>query len=517
MPPRRSRTWREARAQDLPSYQAEVKRLLAQSVRNADIFFNGSRYSLVADGSANAVCATLAQPQLVPTIYSYFGDLPHRIANEEAAVKAALAGNTGNPDLQHLGVYKADGTINDGHPLITALRGRLPLADKEIPPVQAEDLRQFIEAPPYGWDGNAAKVGLALLLRMSACRLIENGNYITDPAKPEAARVLTKEQAFRSLRVQAMQVGGGMEELKAVRDHLVALFDINKPPVIAATLHTEIGNALTALAARAKAVSDWMTTAQCPVPPAFAAGQDTAQNIANLAAPAQRLPLFLSQVDALSRYIGLLTTLENFRTTHGDTYRTYRDFYTSMVNANLDIPALRDFIRDWRTVTANATVTDPARWREIETAFHAAQRALTEKAAAWREQTERELTEAEATLPDKLRAACVPEDQLAAEQEQLAARFANVRYRLQAPPTDAIAARNALIAMQSVAAELGPALHELKARYCPAAGPNETRIAWSTLLTVTRIAGDDDLARLLSSLRAAIAPALAEHKTVVLE
>jgi hypothetical protein len=91
---------REARAHDLPSNQAEVRRLLGLAVRGAEIFFNGNRFSLVGDGTANAVRATLSLPQLVPTIYSRFSELPHRIANEEAAVKAALAGNAANADLQ---------------------------------------------------------------------------------------------------------------------------------------------------------------------------------------------------------------------------------------------------------------------------------------------------------------------------------------------------------------------------------------------------------------------------------
>src|ERR1019366_1570983 len=108
--------------------------------------------------------ATLAQPALVPTIYSRFAEVPHRIANEEAAVKAALAGNAGNPDLQALGVFRADGSINEAHPLLSTLRGQLPLAEKDLPPKPADDLRKMIEQPPYGWDGNAAKIGLALLL-----------------------------------------------------------------------------------------------------------------------------------------------------------------------------------------------------------------------------------------------------------------------------------------------------------------------------------------------------------------
>ena len=105
---------RQAKQVDLASHKAEVRRLLGQAVRGATIFFQGTPYQPAAGESPSAAIRTTLS-QILPHIYPRFADVLHRISNEETAVKAALAGNTTNSDLQALGVYRADGTLNDAH------------------------------------------------------------------------------------------------------------------------------------------------------------------------------------------------------------------------------------------------------------------------------------------------------------------------------------------------------------------------------------------------------------------
>ena len=152
--------------------------------------------------------------------------MTYRIINEETAVKAALNGNTTNTDLQNLGVYKNDGTLNDSHALISTLRGSLPQASDDQAAIPADQLRSKFERPPFGWDGNCIKVGLALLLRASACRLIVNGRTITDPNSMEAQQYLTKEQSFKTLRIQGIRTDLGMQQLQVIRGYMETIFGV---------------------------------------------------------------------------------------------------------------------------------------------------------------------------------------------------------------------------------------------------------------------------------------------------
>lgn len=507
---------RQAKAQDLPSYRDEVRRLLALAVRNGAIFFRGTRYALTPAGStAASVRETLAQPPLLPTIYSRFAELTHRVANEETAVKAALAGNSGNADLQALGVYRADGTLNESNALLSTLRGRLPLAEKDGGLLQASDLRDEMERPPYGWDGNAVKVGLALLLRASACRLAEAGKYITDPASPDALRLLTKEQSFKGLRVQGVKSDLDMETLKAVRAEMEALFG-SKPSLVAATMHAELGKALAALGERAAAIGEWAKAAQCPLPQSFAAGRQLAEELVNTTAQVQRLRAFHEQAETLRGYCTLLDNLETFRKTLGEQFTQARDFYNRMLNANLEIPALRTFLDGWRVVTKEGSITEAPRWHEIDVAYRIAQQALTEQTAAWREQAQSELAELESALPERLREAGVPDEHWEEEYATLNRRFDHVRTLLEAA-ADPVAARGAVMALQELKLELPGALQELREKYRPLPADDEKHLSWHNLLSVTRIASREDLDALVSGLRGTIEPLLDNGQIVVIE
>ena len=57
----------------------------------------------------------------------FLARLTHRVANEQTAVRAALASNVTNADLRALNVYRADGSLNEGHALVSALCLQHPL------------------------------------------------------------------------------------------------------------------------------------------------------------------------------------------------------------------------------------------------------------------------------------------------------------------------------------------------------------------------------------------------------
>ena len=216
----------QAKQVDLSNYKNDVRHLLTQAVRGGTVFFRGSLYQLIdGDSASDAVRNTLSQ--ILPGIYPSFSEVTYRITNEETAVKAALNGNTTNTDLRNLGVYKADGTLNESHPLMSTLRGSLPQVSDDQGAIAADQLRSKFERPPFGWDGNCIKVALALLLRASACRLIVNGRTITDPhAHPEASQYLTKEQSFKTLRVQGIRTDLGMPQLQAIRGYMETIFGV---------------------------------------------------------------------------------------------------------------------------------------------------------------------------------------------------------------------------------------------------------------------------------------------------
>ncbi|PDW00256.1 BREX system P-loop protein BrxC [Candidatus Chloroploca asiatica] len=507
---------RQARQVDLASHRAEVRRLLAQAVRGARLFFRGTSYDPIAgDSASSAIRNTLAE--ILPQIYARFSDMPYRITNEETAVKAALANNPSNADLRELGVYRSDGTLNDAHPLLSALRSRLPVDDQYQQFVQAEALRSDLERPPFGWDPNAVKVGLALLIRASACRLIDNSRTLSDPADPEVVQVLTKETRFRSLRVQGVRSDLTMEELREIRGYLEALFGA-RPALVQASLNTALGEKLQLSDQQAADVQRWAATARCPLPPTFESGRSLIAELLNTAAPQARLPRFREQAETLASYHNLLHQLSEYQRDHGSEFANIRDFYTSMVNAEIGLTEVNRFLSDWRVVTQERSITDSARWNEINRAYQAARQALTNQAAAWRQQAQVALSELEQTLPDRVRRAGVPAEQVDQELHALQQIYAPLQTRLTTAELNLSEARGALTALNNVTFELQQQIAELRERYAPVKPPTgEVHMALSDHVGGRRLSTPADVEQVLAELREQWLAVIEKQQIVVLE
>lgn len=502
---------RLARQIDLPELKAEVRTLLAQAVRGSSVFFRGTVYQLAAgDNAGDAVRSTLSQ--ILPTIYPRFAEVTHRIGNEQAAVRAALSKNATNTDLRALGVYRADGELNEGHALVSALRSRLPLADEDQPPLSAADLRREFEAPPYGWDGNTVKVGLALLLRASACRLIESGQVITDPSSPLADQVLTSDIRFRAIRVQGIRSDLGPPQLQAIRSALRQVFPAipNNAPLVAATLNNLLGEQLTQTAARADAILTWSATIQCPLPLAFQAGAAAVQELLNNGSVTSRLTAFGDQAEHLHAYVANVAALEHFRQAHGAAFQTLRDFYNRMVNANAGLPAVQRFLSDYRTLAHEQTITEAARWNELNHAYLAARQALEEQIAAWRQQITDRLAEVNDELEEAVRAAAVPEEQVRDEAATLSLVYEPVRRQLERDAVTYGETRALLAQMTTCDMDAREQLRELRARYTATLPPQEKHITWQALYAQpVQIESLADLDRFVGELRDTLAGHLA--------
>ena len=112
----------------------------------------------------------------------------------------------------------------------------------------------------------------------------------------------------------------------------------------------------------------------------------------NSATPSVRLTQFQEQWETLLHYTQLLQELMVFQREHSAEFLTMRDFFSSMVNADAPLPELRRFITDWRTVTNERSITEPARWNELMQTNHAAQQAVTNQIAAWQQEARQNYT-----------------------------------------------------------------------------------------------------------------------------
>lgn len=507
----------QAKLSDVTSYKKQVLSSLAQAVRGGTVFFRGTLYQLMdGDNASSAVRNTLKE--LLPVIYTRFEEVPHRIASEENAVRAALSGNTTNSDLKALGVYKLDGTLNESNVLFVTLRAKLPQADADEGAINADQLRTLFEQPPYGWDGHCVKVGLALLLRASVCRLIEGGRTFTDPSNSEVVQLLTKEQRFKWLRVQGIRSDLTMAELQSIRDAIETIFG-DKPVLVVATLHAKLGEFLEKTQRQAQEIQTWAITARCPLPTAFESGMSIIEEQLHSPVPAVRLALFLRQWQTLLDHTVLLQDLGEFKQAHGADYVTVREFFNTMVNADLNLSEVRSFINDWRAVTTERSVTNPKRWNEITTTYRNAQQAVMNYIASVQQEAKQNLHEMLATLPERIRNAGVQLEHLDEMLTTLSADIERLQVRVEQPIYDISEARNLRSAVTSIQLHLQKQLQEIRVRNQPSipAQLQEIHLRWQDLLGQVRIGSTDDLEEMLQRARRRIVSELEQQKAIIIE
>lgn len=509
--------------EDAAQYKDDVRDALNSAIRSSVLFFRGSPYALL-DGSSpnNAVRNTLSY--LLPEIYSQLAYLSHRVVNEEAAVKAALRDNTSNEDLQKLGVFTNDGQLNGSCTLLSTLRGKLPQAENDQGTISADTLRSELEKPPFGWDGNAVKVGLALLLRAAQCRLLVDGKPLTDPRSSEVEQSLIKDLAFKKLRVQGVRSDLKSSELLTIRDSIETIFQM-KVTAIPATLNAELGKQLEALTTKERTLHEWATTTLCPLPTAFESGRSLVAELLESAAFTSRLPLFLSKWEMLSQHVQLVEMLQSFKNEHSPTFLHIRDFYNTMLNADSEtLPEeVRTFRDDWYTVAKDRTVTDLGIWNAIVRTYRNAQQAITNQIALWHQEVERGLTELEASLKPSLQQVGVPDEQLETETTTLSTSIQMLRQRFAKPDVTYSDMRSIRSGLASMRVNLPNKLREVQLRYQPTVTeipqdvPQEVRLTWRDVIGVVRITSQDDVERVVTRLKEQIGDALAQQKSIVIE
>ncbi len=509
---------KQAKSHDAVEYKRAVRYHLAQAVRNGKLFFRGTAYYPTDGDNASAVMRN-SLSQLLPQIYSRFSDLPHRLYDDVRAVKDALNNVTSNSDLVALKVYKADGTLNDGNPLLSTLRTRIPLAGDDLGMVSADQLRLELEKPPFGWDSNCVKVGLALLLRASACRFIENGNVHTDPSSPDVIQLLTKDHRFKTLRVQGVRTEIGTKELQQIRGYMETIFGI-KPQLVAAILNDKLKEQLQNLQKQAREIEIWATTAVCALPLQFESGTSLVTELLDSNAPNVRLLQFMREWETLMNYTRLLRELSRFKEEHGTEYVAVRSFFNNMLYVENPPEDVRNFVQSWRVLDKERTITDSIRWGELMQAYHTARQTLADQIHTLQQEAQKEFEELRSSLRKKVEEAGIPDTEVDAAVAELQEVLRPARNRIEHTSPTIVEARTMKTAIMNSRLDLPKKVREIRARYQTdetVTQPKEVYMNWHNILGPRRITSPDDLKQILEILQRHVFSELEQQHIVIIE
>jgi hypothetical protein len=402
---------------DLDKLRRRLEADIQDGLRSARVIFRGTSRSVTPRAGqtpSDAVRAELAS--FWPTIYPRYDKVPVQIINEQRAVLDLLKGVKAlSNDVEQLKLFDKAGQIDLNAPVLDAIRIFLSTRQSRNERSLGRDLLTEFSRPPYGWDPNAIRVGVAALVRAGSVRVVIDKKPYSNPADTQLQNALRIGRDFDKVELLLEDTDIDPEILVSVRKQLIALTGNRKIDETPAALATAFEEFATDLQQKAQRAQLYAKPARLPLPAHFVEAQEAFSKILALSNPMHRVKEIHATQDHLRQYTAAIRLVADFVEKRSEAFTDMRDFALQIQGALLWLPqqgmALA-FLGNWKMAEVDATVTDKDVWKDLQNAQAAAELEYEQVLAAQRRKAKMELEEVLARLDDDLRANNLPIDSL---------------------------------------------------------------------------------------------------------
>jgi hypothetical protein len=392
---------------DLPQLEKRVANALKDGIRTGWVVFRGASRSLtVAQGQkpGEALRSELAGywPQLCPKL----DRLPVRIANDQRAVLDALSGSGGqNRDLLQLKLLGQGGKIDANCPLLDAIRMHLAAQQSAGRAVYGKELCRTFEAPPYCWDPNAIRVGVAALLRCGSVKVSVNKKPFTNPADPVVADILRVSRSFDKAEIILDVAEVKPEVLTETRAFLIKVTSKRAMDETPAALSEVAAGLADEALAKVDTVELWAHGSGLPLPQSFLEGADTWRRIRGLSNPVHQVNELHGNREALLAGLESIKELASFRQEAGTLFNDFCRFVRELKAVEPQLErgsSMQQLLEAFDLTEKSARFSDKDTWKHMLSLKTQAALELSELVASWREQARCRLEEAAMRIPEEV-------------------------------------------------------------------------------------------------------------------
>lgn len=314
---------------DIPKLERKVLDGLKDGIRSGHIVYKGSSRSLPAKPDTTPGAALRSEMgRFWPQLYPKFDKVPVRISDDQKAIQAVLAGSTAlTTDIKALKLYDAAGKIDPHSPLLDALRIYMSTLQSAGKRVLGNQLLEDFEKPPYGWDPNAVRVGVAALVRAASVKVLIGKKPYTNPADRELGDALRNSRSFAKVELVLEETEIPPELLTETRTFLIQLAKKRGIDETPAALSEEAGSLADKILEKADSVELWASGSQLPLSTGFQEGEDAWRKVKSLTTPAHRVREVHTARDALRTGFAAIEAHADFREKHGAQFTELKNFY----------------------------------------------------------------------------------------------------------------------------------------------------------------------------------------------
>ncbi len=419
----------ERETNDLDKLERKVREGIKAGLKQAHIVFRGASHALTPRAGqtpGETLRAELAT--YFPSLYPKFEKVPVRIAQEQRAILDVLNGEKNlAADVKALRLFDKGGGLDPHSPVIDAVRIFLSSRQSKKERTLGKDLLDEFSAPPYGWDRNAVRVGVAACVRAGTVKVLIGKRPHTNPADPALQKALRDSREFDRVELVLEDADIEPDALEEVRAALMKLTGKRKIDETPAALHEAMETLGREKLDKAEKVRDWADAVGFPTPATFAQGWEALKDILALTHPVHRVKEIQTRAEELKRGVEVIDQLVTFREKWGAGFAEVKALAGQLRAVEHLLPTegpIRGFLDEYEAAHRDGRFLEAEVWKKVQSSKAAAALELNSLLASWRAEARGIVEEAKARLPQDLKANGLDEglaQRLAAPLDEFAA------------------------------------------------------------------------------------------------
>lgn len=396
----------EREANDLPKLERKVLDGLKNGIRDGHIVYKGASRSVVVKTGVtpgNALRSDIAA--FWPQLYPKFDKLPIKVADDQRAIQSVLAGTTLPNDVKQLKLYDSAGKIDPHSPLLDAIRIYMSTLQSGGKRILGNELLENFERPPYGWDSNAVRVGVAALVRAGTIKVLINKKPYTNPADRELAESLRVSRSFAKVELVLEDTEIAPEILTDTRAFLIQLAKKRGIDETPAALSEEAGILAKTILDKVDSFRLWASGSQMPASSAFTEGEEAWKKVQALTTPAHRVREVYENRETLKAGFGAIDDHADFQKKNGSLFTELKNFRDQLraIEYRLDGDgACLALLGNYKTILDLKSFTDKDSWKTLQNQKAQATIELTSLVNGWRTEARDLVDNALGRIPTEL-------------------------------------------------------------------------------------------------------------------
>jgi hypothetical protein len=276
---------------------------------------------------------------------------------------------------------------------------------KEGRRVTGKDLLETFVGPPYGWDPNAVRVGVAALVRAAAVKVVIGKKEYTNPSDRELGDNLRVSTKFNKVELVLEEMDLDHNVLSETRTFLIKLAKTRRIDETPAALADAAGKLCDGILDKANNVHLWAGGAGLPLPASFTDGEEAWKQIHDLTSPVHRVREVHANRDTLSVGFDAINTHDDFQQKSGLTYTEMRNLVGQLEAIEYRVESngcIKGFLGEFRAAKESAAFADKEFWKDLQSKKNQAALELTPLLDRWRDDARQVLQDALDRLPNDL-------------------------------------------------------------------------------------------------------------------